>query len=183
MQRLLRVASTRERISFIQSGLADGGMRPIDGVITFPSIDPNRVLQPHQDAFILTLGINDFDIGFPPFALENPGRILSGFNGVSTTSLGYVMLPVQAEPVILNVQFSVVEDLSPFNAIMGCTWLHGMKVIPSTYHQVVSYVTEDGKINFYGSQLAARQCYQVAHESIATGDNEPSMKPADAVEQ
>ena len=37
-------------------------MRLIDGVITFPLIDPNRVLQPHQDVFILTLGINDFDV-------------------------------------------------------------------------------------------------------------------------
>ncbi|RVW76097.1 hypothetical protein CK203_049154 [Vitis vinifera] len=38
--------------------------------------------------------------------LENPGRILSGFNGSSTTSLGDIILPVQAGPVTLNVQFS-----------------------------------------------------------------------------
>ena len=131
-------------------------MRPIDEVITFPPIDPNRVLQPHQDVLILTLGINDFDVrrilidpsnsvdllqmstfkqmGFPSSALENPRRILLGFNGVSTTSLGDVVLPVQAGPVILNVQFFIIEDLSQFNAIMGRTWLHDMKVIPSTYH-------------------------------------------------
>ncbi|XP_034708876.1 uncharacterized protein LOC117931912 [Vitis riparia] len=148
-------------------------MRPIDGVITLPPIDPNRVLQPHQNALILTLGINDFDVrqilvdpgssadllqmftfkqmGFPSSTLENPRRILSGFNRASTTSLGDVMLPVQAGPIILNVQFFMVEDLSSFNAIMGRTWLHGMKVIPSTYHQMVSYLTEDGQINLYGS--------------------------------
>ena len=118
-------------------------MRPIAGVITFPPVDPNRVLQPHEDALILTLGINDFDVrrilvdpgssidllqmsafkqmGFLPSTLENPERILSGFNGVSTTSLGDVVLPVQVVPVIQNVQFSMVEDLSPFNPIMGCT--------------------------------------------------------------
>ena len=37
-------------------------MRPIDGVITFPPVDPNRVLQPHQDVIILTLGINYLDV-------------------------------------------------------------------------------------------------------------------------
>ncbi|RVX00894.1 Transposon Ty3-I Gag-Pol polyprotein [Vitis vinifera] len=36
----------------------------------------------------------------------------------------------------LNVQFSVVQELSPFNIILGHTWLHYMKVIPSTYHQM-----------------------------------------------
>ena len=37
-------------------------MHPIDGVITFPLVDPNWVLQPQQDALILTLGISDFDV-------------------------------------------------------------------------------------------------------------------------
>ncbi|RVX04436.1 hypothetical protein CK203_018591 [Vitis vinifera] len=50
--------------------------------------------------------------------------------------LGRLILTVQAGPVLSNVQFSVVQDLSPFNVILGCTWLHYMKVIP-TYHQMV----------------------------------------------
>ena len=66
------------------------------------------------------------------------------------------MLLIQAGPVILNVQFSVIEDLFPFNAILGRIWLHNLKVIPSTYHQMVSYVTKDWHKNYYGSQLAAR---------------------------
>ena len=31
-----------------------------------------------------------------------------------------------------------------------------MKAIPSTYHQMVSYLTKDVQINLYGSQLAAQ---------------------------
>lgn len=122
-------------------------------------------------------------MGFSPSALENPGWILLGFNRASTTSLGDIVLPIQVGPVILNVQFLVVEDLSPFNAIMGCTWQHGMKFIPSTYHQMVSYLTEDGHINLYGSQLVARQCYQVAREAGSNSDNEPPIEPTDAAEQ
>ena len=131
----------------------------------FTPVDPIRILQPHRDALILTLGIDDFDVrwilvdpgslvdllqvsvikqmGFMPSSLENPGRILSGFNGASTTSLGDVVLPIQVGPVTLNMQFSVVEDLSPFNAILGRTWLHSMKAIPSMYHQMVSFLTKD----------------------------------------
>ena len=137
---LFRVAFVQEQVSSIRPGLTSGSTRPIDGVITFPLVDPNRILQPHQDALIFTLGINDFDVrrilvdsgssadllqvfvikqmGFTLLNLENLGRILSGFNGASTTSLGDIVLPVQANPVTLNMQFSVVEDLSPFNAIL-----------------------------------------------------------------
>ena len=99
---------------------------------------------------------------FIPSSLENPGRMLSGFNGASTISLGDVILSIQVGPVILNVLFSVVENLSPFNAILGRMWLHSMKAIPSTYHQMVSFITQDGQVDLYGSQLAARQCYQIA---------------------
>nr|CAN78618.1 hypothetical protein VITISV_003661 [Vitis vinifera] len=159
-QKLLRAASVRERINSIRPGLTGGGPRPIDGTIIFPPVDLTRTLQPHRDALILSLEIGDFDVrrilvdpssstdlvqasvvshmGHSLTGLENPGRILSGFNGSSTTSLGDIVLPVQAGPVTLNVQFSVVQDLSPFN---------------------------DGQIDLYGSQLAARQCYQIAREA------------------
>lgn len=128
-----------------------------------------RVLQTHRDSLILTLGIGDFNIrrilvdpgsstdllqvsvvkqmGFIPSNLENPGRMLSRFNGASTTSLGDIKLPIQAGSVTLNVQLSVVEDLSPFNAILGRTWLHIMNIIPSTYHQMVNFLTQDGQID------------------------------------
>ena len=72
------------------------------------------------------------------------------------TSLGDVVLPVQTGPIILNVWFSMVDDLSLYNVIMGRAWLYIMKVIPSTYHQMVSYLTEEGQVDLLGSQLATR---------------------------
>ncbi|XP_034707086.1 uncharacterized protein LOC117930553 [Vitis riparia] len=204
-QRLLRAATVREHVSSIRPGLAAGSTPPIDGTIVFPTIDPTRVLQLHRDALVLTVGVGDYDVkrilidpgssadllqvavikrmGFEPSSLENPGKTLSGFNGSSTTSLGDVILPVYAGPVILNVLFSVVEDLSPFNAILGRTWLHGMKAIPSTYHQRVSFITRDGQVNLHGSQLAARQCYQIAREAGPSTNSEHSSKEATASDQ
>nr|CAN82277.1 hypothetical protein VITISV_008350 [Vitis vinifera] len=188
-QRLLRAAMVREHMSSIRPGLANGSIHPIDGTIVFPTLDPARALQPHRDALILTIGVGDYDVkrisvdpsssadllqvavikrmGFKPSNLENPRRTLSGFNGSSTTSLGDVIL----------------SDLSPSNAILGCTWLHGMKVIPSTYHQRVSFITQDGQIDLYGSQLTARQCYQIACEAEPSADREHSPKEANASDQ
>ncbi|RVW83026.1 hypothetical protein CK203_042506 [Vitis vinifera] len=204
-QKLLRAASIRERINSIRPGLTGEGPRPIDGTIIFPAVDPTRTLQPHRDALILSLEIEDFDVrrilvdpgssvdlvqasvvghmGHSLAGLENPGRILSGFNGSSTTSLGDIILPVQAGPVTLNVQFSVVQELSPFNVILGRTWLHYMKAIPSTYHQMVSFLTNDGQIDLYGSQLAARQCYQIAREAGANQEDASPPEPSIAHDQ
>ena len=121
-------------------------------------------------------------MGLPPSALENPGWILSRFNGAMTISLGDVVLPIQVGPITQNVQFSVVEELSPFKAIMGCAWLHSMKVIPSTYHQMVSYLTKNGQIDIFGSQLATCQCYQVAFESELPSNSESRPEPSNMEE-
>ena len=87
--------------------------------------------------------------------LNSARRILSGFHGATTTTLGDVTLPVKAEPVTQRVLFSIVEDLGPYNAIMGRAWLHSMKAILSTYQQTVSYLTNVRQVNLIGSQLAA----------------------------
>ena len=72
-------------------------------------------------------------------------KIIGYFWGITTiVILGDVTLPVKARPVTQWVLFSIVEDLGPYNAIVGRTWLHSMKVVPLTYHKMVSYLTNVG---------------------------------------
>ena len=65
-------------------------------------------------------------------------RILSGFNVATIVTLGDFVLLVKARSVTQQVLFSIIEDLGPYNAIMGQAWLHSMKAIPSTYHQALA---------------------------------------------
>ena len=51
--------------------------------------------------------------------LSLAGRILSGFNGATTVTMGDITLPVRAGSVVQQVLFLVVEDLGPYNAIVG----------------------------------------------------------------
>ena len=88
--------------------------------------------------------------------LNSSGRILSGFNCATTITLGDVTLFVRVGPVTQQVLFSAVVDLGPYNAIMERAWLHSMKAIPSTYHQMVNYLTNDGQVDLLASQLVAR---------------------------
>ena len=88
--------------------------------------------------------------------LNSAGRILFGFNGATTMTIGDVTLPMKAKLVTQRVLFSVIEELGPYNAIVGQTSLHSMKVVPLTYHQMLSYLTKVGQVNLLSSQLAAR---------------------------
>ena len=137
----MRAAIVKAKVNAIH---AEGGheeTKPIDGPISFPPINPNRIIVPHYDALVLTLYINCFDVHrvlvdlgsaadllqLPAFkrmklslgVLNSAGRILSGFNRVTTITLGDVALLVKDELVTQQVLFSVVEDLGPYNAIMG----------------------------------------------------------------
>ena len=125
-----------------------------------------KVLQPHEDVLILILGVGGFDVqiilvdpgsstdllqmltygqmGYSPSTLENLGHLLFGFNEATITFLGDVVLSIQADLVTLSMQFTMVDDFSSYNVIIGRAWLHKMKVISSTYHQMVSYLTDEG---------------------------------------
>ena len=59
-QRMLQATFVREQVSFIQHSLLSGGACLMDEIITL--VNCNRVLQPHEDALVLTLGINGFDV-------------------------------------------------------------------------------------------------------------------------
>ena len=140
-----------------------------DGPISFPPINPSRVITPYHNALVLTLCINNFDVHkvlvdpgsavdllqllafmqmkFLLDKLNSAGRILSGFNGATMLTMGDIALPVKAGPVTQQVLFSVVEDLGPYNAIIGRAWLHAMKAVPSTYHQTISYLTNTEQID------------------------------------
>ena len=157
---MLRAALVRARVHTISIPESSTTVQPIDGPISFPPINPTRFITPHYDALILTLCINSFDVHrvlidpgsavellhLPAFMqmkvplnhLSSAGRVLSGFNGSTTLTVGDIALFVKAGLVTQQVLFSVVEDLGPYNAIIGRTWLHTMKAIPSTYHQTIS---------------------------------------------
>ena len=101
--RLVHIASIREIIHTVQCTFTNDSVRSIDGPITFLTIDSNLVIMSHENALVLTFGVNDFDVrrilinpgssinllqmlaykqmrDFPS-ALKNHGRILTDFNG------------------------------------------------------------------------------------------------------
>ena len=166
---MLCAASVKTRINTISTPESGTTIQPIDGPISFPPINTTRVITSHYDALVLTLCVNNFyvhrvlvDPGnaanlfhLPAFKnmkvlldhLSSAGRILSRFNGATTLTVGDIVLSVKIWPVTQQVLFLVVEDLGPYNAIVGQAWLHAMKAVPSTYHQTISYLTASGQVD------------------------------------
>ncbi|XP_058202943.1 uncharacterized protein LOC131317404 [Rhododendron vialii] len=85
---------------------------------------------------------------------------LVGFTGIPIYQIGKIVLPVYVSSMQLNVEFIVVNLLSPYNAIMGRNWLHGMKAIASTLYQCVRFISESGQQEtIRGDQMASKKCF------------------------
>ena len=69
-----------------------------------------------------------------PDNLHNPGMVLVEYNAKKTYSLGEIVVPISTGLVTALVPLTVIDELSSFNAILGRTWIHVMKALPSSYH-------------------------------------------------
>ncbi|XP_028122448.1 uncharacterized protein LOC114319618 [Camellia sinensis] len=138
-------------------------------------------------------------LGFTDSNLSPADYPLFGFNVNAEYPLGKITLPVRARTRSVDVEFLVVKLPSPYNLIMGRTWLHTMQVVPSTYHQLLRFLTEYGIEQICGSQKSAQACYLLAAKrpkelevhSIEVPDREslddivriPSEKATEALHQ
>ncbi|KAG5557203.1 hypothetical protein RHGRI_007467 [Rhododendron griersonianum] len=85
---------------------------------------------------------------------------LIGFTGIPVYPLGKIVLPVYAGSVKLDMEFIVVSSPSPYNAILGRNWLHGMRAVASMLHQCVRFIGESGRQEtIKGDQVASKKCF------------------------
>ena len=120
-KKLIKATMVKARVNSVLTKRGQQEAKPIDDPISFPLVNPNTVIVPHYDALVLTLCINGFDVhrvlvdlgsvadllqlsSFTQMKLSfdmlnSVGRILSGFNGETMTTLGDATLPVKAGPV------------------------------------------------------------------------------------
>ena len=109
-RRMLRATSVRAKVNTVSDRGDISAVLPVDDPISFPSINLTRVITPHYDALVLTVCINSFNVHrvlvnpgnaddllhLPAFKqmrvpidhLCSAGRVLLGFNGATTLSVG-----------------------------------------------------------------------------------------------
>ncbi|XP_022014234.1 uncharacterized protein LOC110913718 [Helianthus annuus] len=68
-----------------------------------------------------------------PMDITSKSTVLVGLNGEVKNTVGEIKLPVYVEGVNSMQRFCVMDSLSCYNIILGRTWIHDMKAVPSTY--------------------------------------------------
>ena len=118
----MQAATALARVNTIHIPDSNRAIQSINGPISFPPVNPSKVITPHHDTLVLTLCIKDFDVhrvlvdhGSMTYLLQLPafrqmnisfdmlssaGRILSGFNGATTITMGDIALPIKAGLVV-----------------------------------------------------------------------------------
>jgi hypothetical protein len=168
----------------------------VNGTISFSDSDLHDVQLPHNDPLVITLRIGNYDVkrvlidqgsfaevmyqelyeklGLGKSDLSEFSSLVFGFSGESIVPVGKTTLPVLAGPINLQTEFIVVQAPSPYNAIMGRSWLHKMRAIPSTLHQKLRFPTRDGVMEISGDQVAAKQCVLAAARENTLGKVKPA---------
>ena len=105
------------------------------------------------------MGLKDEDLQ----ATRTP---LLGFSSKLVYPKGRISLRVQVGGASKQADFPVVDVLSPYNIIMGRTWLHNMEAVPSSHHQKLKFPLENQSsrtevVTVKGDPYMAKQCLMV----------------------
>ena len=71
-KKILRAATVKAKVNSIHAEGKHEVTKPIDGLISFPPVNLNRVIMTHYDTLVLTLCINGFDVHR---VLVDPGSV------------------------------------------------------------------------------------------------------------
>ncbi|XP_026378775.1 uncharacterized protein LOC113273239 [Papaver somniferum] len=153
--------------------------------ITFSAKDVPSNVQAHGDPLVITLLIEEWgvkrilmDIGssvevlfydtFKRMELSNDILIPStyriyGFNGTVNVPKGEVTRRVSNGEGYLDTltTFCVVDVVSPYEAILGRSWIAGIKGVSSAYHQRLRLPSYRGVVEVLGNPQDAIQCMQL----------------------
>ena len=70
---------------------------------------------------------------------------LTGFNGATSITVGMIDLDVYSSPVVCSQTFMVIDEISPYNGILGRLWISMVGAVTSATHQKIRYPIPGGK--------------------------------------
>ncbi|XP_026415842.1 trichohyalin-like [Papaver somniferum] len=81
-----------------------------------------------------------------------------GFNGVASKKKGELTVKIFDGELETKVTVCVVDVDSPYNALIGKPWIHGIKGVASTYHQAIWFPMPNGIGEIRGDLRDAKDC-------------------------
>ncbi|KAG7578907.1 Reverse transcriptase domain [Arabidopsis thaliana x Arabidopsis arenosa] len=171
--------------------------RPND-IVTFEESETNGLDMPHNDPLVITLAIGDHDVcrvlidtgstidvifretlrqmNIDMSQVTPTPRPVLGFSGETLMTLGTIQLPVQAGGVTKIVNFSVTDQPTIYNVIMGTPWLNLMRARFNRGDQDRAHLISQKNINTFAwsaEDLPGVSIDVICHELNV----DPSFKP------
>ncbi|XP_017256291.1 uncharacterized protein LOC108225848 [Daucus carota subsp. sativus] len=160
--------------------------------LVFGDPDRQHVMEPQHDSLVISLPVGNcfikrimVDNGsaanimmkdtLRQMALEDSDMIkksttLVGFSGETKRTIGEITSPTYVKGLNILTKFLVIDCDSTYNIIMGRPWIHDLKAVPSTFHQVLKFPTPWGVQEIRGEQSMARECYKTCMKPTAQCD-------------
>ncbi|CAL2265881.1 unnamed protein product [Prunus armeniaca] len=66
--------------------------------------------------------------------VNRSAKLLIGFNGAMTITVGAVELDIYSQPVISAHTFMIIDEVSPYNSILKRPWIGNINAITSAMH-------------------------------------------------
>ena len=148
--------------------------------MSFSEKDKVGTIQPHDDALMVTLRIEGYDVkrvmveqgseaeimylnlynelGLKPKDLTAYDSPLISFDKKFIIPKGQIRLLVQVGSEVVEVNYIVVDAYSPYTAIVARPRLHALGAVSSILHLKVKYMFGDRIEELVGSQSVVRQC-------------------------
>ncbi|XP_074327477.1 uncharacterized protein LOC141665388 [Apium graveolens] len=104
----------------------------------------NRILVDNGSAANIMMLSTLKQMGLEESDMIKKSTTLVGFSGEIKRTLGEITLPTYAPGVNLLEKFCIIDVDLTYNIIMGRPWIHNLKVVPSTYDQVLIFPTPWG---------------------------------------
>ena len=68
--------------------------------------------------------------------------VVRAFDGTRREVTGEIEIEMQIGPCTFKVKFQVMDISPSYNCLLGKPWIHIARVVPSTLHQKIKFVTE-----------------------------------------
>nr|XP_016459780.1 PREDICTED: uncharacterized protein LOC107783327 [Nicotiana tabacum] len=79
----------------------------------------------------------------------------------SETTKGEIISLVNITGTIQGTKFHVIEGDIRYNALLGRPWIHNMRAVPSTLHQMMQFLIDKGIKTVYGEQCSAKVMFAI----------------------
>ena len=171
-------------------------------IIGFSEEDARRLHHPHDDALVVSVRVEDYNMRRMLVDNDSSADILyyPAFQQMGIDRARLRVLPLEAITLSVTVDdylkqftkditFLVVDYSSPYNGILGQPTLNSWKVATSTYHLMIKFATGYGIGELRRDQVATRECYiamlemEDHQQTMCIGEHRTMAEPVEELEE